>query len=355
MTVNEALIILKELRDAYNSIAKSIIGMGIIALGAAKGEDEEKSYTDKEITGEYSNAANIKKVSINAKNIPFLVVPHNLGKMLMSNDEQKIKKAILKTWEAIAETNPVLSKYNEMSKKNKFGNKDEKDILDEFIADTLGVPLAQLFQNATLRNIRNITDEYERETYVPNNQWATLGNKFKNATPGLSQTLPKKYNAIGEEVRRNNIDNPLEKAVSAFITGHKRLKPENETYNEFKKIGKSFENTDYKGKGNIAMAKIKRGVKVNGENYKMSPEEYSNFQRDYGRINYYFRKVLSDSSFMNKDAKSFVDDISEIKQSAEEAVKITQLGHIPTKYKNGKYRLHKYTEYMLKNYDVLTQ
>lgn len=345
----------RDLRDAYNSIAKSIIGIGIIALGAAKGEDEEKSYTDKEITGEYSNAVNIKNVSINAKNIPFILVPYNLGKMLMSNDEQKIKKAVLKTWEAIAETNPVLSKYNEMSKKNKFGNKDEKDILDEFIADTLGVPLAQLFQNATLRNIRNITDEYDRETYVPDNKWATLGNKFKNATPGLSQTLPKKYNAIGEEVKRNNIDNPLEKAVSAFITGHKRLKPENETYNEFKKIGKGFENTDYKGKGNIAMAKIKRGVKVNGENYKMSPEEYSNFQRDYGRINYYFRRVLSDSSFMNKDAKSFVDDISEIKQSAEEAVKIKQLGHIPSKYKNGKYRLHKYTEYMLKNYDILTQ
>ena len=345
----------RDLRDAYNSIAKSIIGIGIIAVGAAKGEDEEKSYTDKEITGEYSNAVNIKNVSINAKNIPFILVPYNLGKMLMSNDEQKIKKAVLKTWEAIAETNPVLSKYNEMSKKNKFGNKDEKDILDEFIADTLGVPLAQLFQNATLRNIRNITDEYDRETYVPDNKWATLGNKFKNATPGLSQTLPKKYNAIGEEVKRNNIDNPLEKAVSAFITGHKRLKPENETYNEFKKIGKGFENTDYKGKGNIAMAKIKRGVKVNGENYKMSPEEYSNFQRDYGRINYYFRKVLSDSSFMNKDAKTFVDDISEIKQSAEEAVKINQLGHIPSKYKNGKYRLHKYTEYMLKNYDVLTQ
>ena len=345
----------RDLRDAYNSIAKSIIGIGIIALGAAKGEDEEKSYTDKEITGEYSNAVNIKNVSINAKNIPFILVPYNLGKMLMSNNEQKIKKAVLKTWEAIAETNPVLSKYNEMSKKNKFGNKDEKDILDEFIADTLGVPLAQLFQNATLRNIRNITDEYDRETYVPDNKWATLGNKFKNATPGLSQTLPKKYNAIGEEVKRNNIENPLEKAVSAFITGHKRLKPENETYNEFKKIGKGFENTDYKGKGNIAMAKIKRGVKVNGENYKMLPEEYSNFQRDYGRINYYFRKVLSDSSFMNKDAKSFVDDISEIKQSAEEAVKIQQLGHIPTKYKNGKYRLHKYTEYMLKNYDILTQ
>ena len=58
---------------------------------------------------------------------------------------------------------------------------------------------------------------------------------------------------------------------------------------------------------------------------------------------------------MSKDAKEFVKDVNELRQSIEEAVKIMQLGHKPALKKNGEYKLHKYTELILRNYDAWTQ
>lgn len=345
-----------ELRDAYNSIAKSLVGAIIICTGAMSGpEDDEQTPAEKEMVGGHQKAMNVGDISYNAKDIPFITAPFRLGKLLRTNSEHKIKKAILQTWDAIADTNPILSKYKE-SAQNNYRNKDEADILDQFIADTIGTTVGQLVQNSQLRNIRTITDPYERETYDPNSAINTQINRFKNSNPFTSQSLPYKYNAVGEKVNRTGIDNTGERALSALITGHRRLNAKNETFDEFNRLGKGFKDSNYQGKNSLYMTKIKRSIDVNGEKYKMNPEEFSNFQRDYGKINYNVRSaMLNNSDFMSKDAKEFVKDVNELRQSIEEAVKIMQLGHKPALKKNGEYKLHKYTELILRNYDAWTQ
>lgn len=345
-----------ELRNAYNSIAKSIVGTIIICVGAMSGaEDEEKTPAEKEMFGGHQKAINIGNVSYNAKDIPFLTVPIRLGKLLMTNDEHKIKKAILQTWDVIADTNPILSKYKE-SAQNNYKNKDEADILDQFIADTIGTTAGQLVQNSQLRNIRTITDPYERETYDPNSAINTQINRFKNSNPFTSKSLPYKYNAVGEKVNKTGIENTAERTLSALVTSHRRLNKKNETFDKFNRLGKAFKDSEYKGKNSLYMTKIKRGINVNGETYKMTPEEFSAFQRDYGRINYNIRsKMLNNSDFMSQDAGEFVKNVNELRQSIEEAVKIMQLGHKPALKKNGEYKLYKYTELILRNYDTLTQ
>ncbi len=343
-----------DLRNAYNNIAKSIVGAIIISIGAMSGEDkEEESFTDKEMIGGHQKPINIGNISLNAKDIPFLTVPYRLGKLLMTNNEHKIKNAILETWDGIAETNPILSKYKE---NYSYANKSGDDILEQFIADSIGTTVGQLVQNSQLRNIRAITDPYERETYDPNSPIKTQINRFKNANPFTSPTLPYKYNAIGEKVSKTNIDNVAERTLSSLITGHRRLKDENATYSEYKRLGNAFKDTSYKGKNSLYMSKIKRSIYVNGEKYKMNPEEFSAFQRDYGRINYNIRsKMLNYNDFMNQDASSFVKDINELRSSIEEAVKIKHFGHKPKLDKRGNYKLHKYTEDILLNYDNLTE
>lgn len=345
-----------ELRNAYNSIAKSLVGAILVCAGAISGpEDNEQTPAEKEMVGGHQKAMNVGDISYNAKDIPFVTVPFRLGKLLRTNDEHKIKKAILQTWDAIADTNPILSKYKE-SAQNNYRNKDEADILDQFISDTIGTTVGQLVQNSQLRNIRTITDPYERETYDPNSAINTQINRFKNSNPFTSQSLPYKYNAVGEKVNKTGIDNTGERALSALITGHRRLNEKNETFEEFDKLGKGFKDSSFQGKNSLYMTKIKRSIDVNGEKYKMNPEEFSEFQRDYGRINYNIRsKMLNNSDFMSKDAGAFVKDINELRQSIEEAVKIMQLGHKPALKKNGEYKLHKYTELILRNYDNLTQ
>lgn len=349
-----------QIRDAYNSIAKSITGAIIIMLGvgarlAGKDDDNDKTYSDIEVSGEHNNALNIGKTSLNAKDIPFLTIPYNLAKALSSGNEEIIYKGILKAFDDIAEVNPIASSYKEsISQAYKYKKDSKKDVLTEFIANSLYTPTAQIGQNAMLKDVRGIVDPYQRETYEPNRPFKTAANRFKNSTPFISKSLPVKYNAIGEPVKKNDGNNLVERVVSGLITGYKHIK-EDETYDIYNKtLNEAYKDTNFKGKNNILMQKIKHSIDVSGQKYKMSAEEFSDFQKDYGRINYALRKqLLNDAKNGLYSDENFVKEVNEIQNSAIEAVKIMQLKHIPERYKNGNYKTHKYTIDILQNYDEL--
>lgn len=55
----------------------------------------------------------------------------------------------------------------------------------------------------------------------------------------------------------------------------------NETLNE---LSKKMEDSDTKGKNQIALKKSKRTIKVNGENIKLDNKQYSKYQQEYGRL-----------------------------------------------------------------------
>ena len=54
--------------------------------------------------------------------------------------------------------------------------------------------------------------------------------------------------------------------------------------------------------------------------------------------------AVNDETFKNMDDAGKVDYLSDLRKSAEEAVKIMQFGHTPTR------KWHPYTQYILDNY-----
>lgn len=58
--------------------------------------------------------------------------------------------------------------------------------------------------------------------------------------------------------------------------------------------------------------------------------------------------AVNDDEYKNMDDEDKTEYLSNLRKSVEEAVKMKQFGHTPTK------KLNKYTNYILKNYAELT-
>lgn len=199
--------------------------------------------------------------------------------------------------------------------------------------------------SGTLRNLRNIVDPYGRELYTDNTR-EYFANRIFNGLPFASESLPLKYNAMGNPVMVDNIENPLARTIGQSIDLGIRNYHKDNTNETLNKISKDLEDSSVKGKNQVALKKSKRTIKVNGENIKLDNKQFSKYQKDYGRLNYTLKdKALSNPNFVNLSNEEKAEYFMELRQSIEEAVKIKQFGHTPTK------RMKPYTQEILDNYD----
>lgn len=347
-------------REAFNNIAKGIIGSIIIATTAIVGDklkdlfdiNNDDDYENKQVNNLHQKSIRIGNISIDARDLGFFTTLVQLG--CLRHQDDKFKKALNIIWDSFAYNNPVISKYKESIK---FGihnskNNDPNAIVNS-LKDIISTPVSMFTQNALLRDIRDFTDPYQRETYNPNSFMDTSKNKFINAIPLASKSLPIKYNAIGKPVMKNNGVNKLDRGLSAFLTGHKHYTPD-ELTKQTDVFYLQIKDSNISGKNSVPFHNIKRTINVNGEKYKMNNKEYSVFQHHYGRINYNIKKaVINNPEYSSLSVQEKVKISTNIRQSTEEAVKITVLGHTPTTKKNGDYKLKPYTVDILNSYDEL--
>ena len=353
----------QQMRTAELLTARGIKGAGEIALGAGLGKNAYDNFYTNINNGNYqeNEISGLKPQSIAYGDKAFSLASYPQAMPFVSGvglGQNGLSGAFLASKNAALDM-PALKAIGEL---NNIGNnalnygysdnpqKAAKEILND-TARSIGTNyLTTLIpMGGFLGELRNDIDPYSRELFTENTP-EYIKNRILNRIPFASQTLPQKYNAIGEPVMTNNIQDPLLRGVSEAIDLGIRNRKRNATYDAYKKLGEDVQDTDIQGKTNVPITKSKRSVQVNGEKYPLNNKQYSNYQREYGKIQTVLRNdFMQNPEFEQLSDEEKVKEISVLRQSVEEAVKIRQLGHEPTK------KLKKYTEYILENYDNLLE
>src|SRR5574344_228085 len=212
------------------------------------------------------------------------------------------------------------------------------------IANIVGqhIPLAGF-----MGNMRNIVDPYSREQYTQDlGQYIT--NKTINRIPFASQSLPLRYGITGEPVMMTNIKNPIARtAGELFDPFSVRNYTPNQTIDTMKSLTKQAKGI--KGNKAFNIKKAKRSIDINGVRTKLSPKEYSQYQKDYGKINYYLRqKALKSKTWKMSNSEEKVKYMQDLNSSIDQAVKSVLFNHSPK-------RQEKYTQEIIDNYDTFTK
>lgn len=344
------------LRDAEILLAKGIKGTVPLGVGWGVGKGYidsnigEKTNYNNEITGMQPQSIAIGDKSFSLANAPNLAIPISVGRALGEKGltREGAMQALLNAGIAVSDM-PAVKAVGDLTSIASTGYGQQltpSEIVDNAVRNQGINYLTQLVPlSGFQRNIRNVVDPYGREIYTENTP-EYIANRVINGIPFASNTLPIKYNAMGEPVMIDNIQNPVLRAIGQGIDLGVRNYNNNPTNNALNELSKEMEDTDVKGKTTIALKKSKRTIRINGENVKLDNEQYSQYQHEYGRINYALREqALNNPEFANLSSEEKTEYLMELRQSVEEAVKIMQFGHEPTR------RLKPYTQQILDNYD----
>ena len=344
------------LRDAEILLAKGIKGTIPLGVGWGIGKGYidsnigEKTNYNNEITGMQPQSIAIGDKSFSLANAPNLAIPMAVGRALGEKGftREGGMQALLNTGMAVSDM-PAVKAVGDLTSIVSSGYGQQltpSEIVDNAVRNQGINYLTQLVPLSGMqRNIRNVVDPYGREIYTENTP-EYIANRVINGIPFASKTLPIKYNAMGEPVMIDNIKNPVARAIGQGIDLGIRNYNNNPTNNALNELSKEMEESDVKGKTTIALKKSKRTIRINGENVKLDNEQFSQYQHEYGRLNYVLREqALNNPEFANLSSEEKTEYLMELRQSVEEAVKIIQFGHEPTR------RLKPYTQQILDNYD----
>ena len=350
----------QQIRDAEILMAKGIKGLAPIGLGVGIGAGNitsnigDENYQDNAVTGLKPQSVVLGDKAISLKDYPQWSIPMAIGAGLQQSG---IPKAAANTLNAIGDISALKAVGDTLDAfRPKYGHDTSEAEIANNLFRSQGVNI--LSQNIPfggwLGEIRNDIDPYAREMYMPTgetnkemlqNSLQYAGNRIQNRLPIASTLLPMKYNAVGEPVMINNIQNPVARAASEAFDFGVRNYTANPEYNELKQFQEDIKDTDYTGKTRVGLHTPSRSIKVNGDTIKLDNEQYSNFSKDYTQINYILKGMAVNTleyKSMNDEEKT--EYLSNIRKSVEEAVKIMQFNHQPAR------KLHPYTQYILDNY-----
>lgn len=357
----------QEIRDAEMLIAKNIKG-GLATTGLGLGLDNgliktnigEDRYKDNAVNGLKPQSIIIGDKAFSIKDYPQLSIPANV---YMGYREGGLPQAAVNTLNAVGDISALKAVNDTL---NAFRPKYAGDEVtgpeianDLFRSQGVNILTQNIPAGGWLGEIRNDIDPYAREMYMPignttpemiGNSLQYAGNRIVNRIPVASTLLPYKYNAVGEPVKINNIENPIARVASEAIDLGVRNYNENPVYDELNEFQEKVKDTDIKGRTTVGLNTPSRTIKVNGENVKLDNKQYSDFSHDYTKINY----ILKGMAVNNEDYKGMTDEekveyLSNLRKSTEEAVKMMQYGHEPSR------KLHPYTQYILDNYFELVK
>lgn len=355
-----------ELRDAELLIGKGLKSLGYlgvgggIAAGAIKSNIGDLSLTGKDrdaVTGMQPQSIAIGDKSFSLANAPNVTIPIAIYRSLLEQGtpQDRALRAGMAAATAVGDM-PAFKALGDLAKgggeilSNAFDDDTQgaidaaKQMGNQQVANIAGqfVPLA-----GAMGNIRNIVDPSSREQYTQDlGQY--IGNKTINRIPFASQSLPQRYGLTGEPVMMTNIQNPVARAVGELVDPFSiRNYTPNATIDTMASLTK--EAKGIKGNKSFNIKKAKRSIDINGVRTKLNPKEYSAYQKDYGKINYYLRqKALNSDTFKMMNSEEKVKYMQDLNSSVDQAVKSVLFNHSPK-------RQEKYTQEIIDNYDTFTK
>lgn len=355
-----------ELRDAELLIGKGLKSLGYLGVGGGIAAGAIKSNIgDLSTTGGYENAVTgmqpqsiaIGDKSFSLANAPNVTIPIGIYRSLLEQGtpQERAARAAMTAMAAIGDM-PAFKTLGDLSKGvgQISGDLAQEDLQgaqesavqmgNQQIANVVGqhIPLTGF-----MGNIRNIVDPYSREQYTQDlGQY--IGNKTINRIPFASQSLPMRYGITGEPVMMTNIKNPIARTVGELVDPFSiRNYTPNPTIDTMTSLTKQAEGI--KGNKAFNIKKAKRSININGERIKLDPKQYSEYQKDYGKINYYLRqKALKSENFNSMNNEEKVKYMRDLNSSIDQAVKSVLFGHSPKKQA-------RYTQEIIDNYDTFTK
>ena len=347
----------EQIREAELLMGRGARGLGELGLGLGLGKGildnvktniGSKDYYENEITGLKPNS-----IAIGDKAISLMNMQNNLPLFAgVGLGQNGLSGAYLTIADEIANM-PALKALGDLYNLNKEAkylatSEDKTEELKKLggnMVRSLGVNyLTSLLPfGGTLGELRNDIDPYARELYTESIP-EYIGNRIVNRLPFASKTLPMKYNAIGEPVMVNNIQNPISRALSEAVDFGIRNYTPNETYNELNQFKKDISNSDITGKTLVGVGKAKRKVNINGEQKPLTNKQYSQYQKVYGKLSKNLKGGYYDANANISDEEN-AKILADIDKSIKEAIAIKELGQAPKK------KLKPYTEDILNNWD----
>ena len=347
----------EQIREAELLMGRGARGLGELGLGLGVSKEildnvktniGSKDYYENEITGLKPNS-----IAIGDKAISLMNMQNNLPLFVgVGLGQNGLSGAYLTTADEIANM-PALKALGDLYNLNKEAkylatSEDKTEELKKLggnIVRSLGVNyLSSLLPfGGTLGELRNDIDPYARELYAESIP-EYIGNRIINRLPLASKTLPMKYNAIGEPVMVNNIQNPISRVLSEAVDFGVRNYTPDETYNELNQFKKDISNSDITGKTLVGVGKAKRKVNINGEQIPLTNKQYSQYQKVYGKLSKNLKGGYYDANANISDEEN-AKILADIDKSIKEAIAIKELGQVPKK------KLKPYTEDILNNWD----
>ena len=339
------------IREAELLLGRGVRGLGELGLGFAVGKGVwdkiktnigEEDYYQNEITGLKPSSVVIDDKAISLQNMQ-----NNLPFFSGVGLGQKgLGKAFTNTTDVIAEM-PALKALGDLYNINKEANyiaqsdDPDKELLKKGskILRSLGSNYATTLIpfGGTLGEIRNDIDPYARELYMSSLYDESvlqglgadakyLGNRILNRIPLASQTLPIKYNSLGQPVYANNIDNGLARILSNAVNfGVRNYNEPPAEMEEMQRIQDYAMENDITGKTTLKFAKPKRYIGRGKNKTKLTNEQYSELTRLYnGKVYDELQFLMNTPEYQSADEKTQIKWVREVmkekKQEAEQEI-----------------------------------
>lgn len=179
------------------------------------------------------------------------------------------------------------------------------------IAGNMAKSYVNQFVPTLVGQVAKSTDEYERSTTsTQTDVFAKTIDQTKNQImskiPGLRQLLPTKTDVWGEDVKSKNI---IENAILPWN------RQEIQVTNADKTIDELYDETgDTKV---LPSTSQQKKITINGENYRLTNEEYAEFKKNYGQTSAkYIDSLANSSEYKNMTADQQVKAISTVYEYA---------------------------------------
>ena len=333
------------IRQAELLMGRGIRGLGELGLGLAIGKGiwdnvktnvGNKDYYANEITGLKPSSVVIGDKGFSLQNMQTnlpIVTGIGLG-------QRGLGQAWTNTADVIAEM-PALKALGDLNRINKEANyiaqssDPDKELIDKGsrMLRSLGASyLSSLVPvSGFLGELRNDIDPYARELYVPKgettpemlaNATQYVGNRIVNRLPFASETLPIKYNSLGQPAMINNIQNPVARVLSEAVDfGVRNYNEPPQEMVEMQRLKDFAMENDLKGKTTLTFDKPKKYIGRGKDRIDLTNEQYSELTRLYNsKVYEELQFLMNTPEYLEADEETQIKWVKEVlKEKKKEA------------------------------------
>ena len=322
-----------------DNISKGLTGTGIALLGFAlasmgkivpSGDDDDKFDEDRGIQP-YSLVIGDKTITfdwLSPTAVPLFVGAELYNNMYQDDnlsEEEKttaFKSAVNVLNASVSSLNPVseMTMLSGIQSALQTYSGDYSTAAQEIGTNTIKSYVNQLVPSI-LGKVAKSTDEYERSTSTTGKTTVekaieSVINQTKSKIPGLRQTLPKKTDVWGNEIKQN--DNPLLRTVYN-LSSPATIKTIRTT-----ELDKEIDSIYQKTNDSSVLPKtyISKDVNIGDKKYRLTEQEYAMYKQIFGKQNYKkLNELIKTDAYKSLSNEQKADVISKIYSYDRDAIK----------------------------------